>query len=141
MTKSLKYLAGMLLLAATVALLACGGEEPAAPAPVAEPTAPAASTAMTEQPTGAVPPTPSEAVPMQSGNRLQTVRDRGTLICASNNSLAGFGFIDDNGNTVGFDIDLCRAVAAAVLGDPDAVEYRPTPPPSAAPPCSPAKLT
>ena len=48
------------------------------------------------------------------------------MICASNNGLAGFGFIDDDGNTVGFDIDLCRAVAAAVLGDANAVEFRPT---------------
>jgi general L-amino acid transport system substrate-binding protein len=64
--------------------------------------------------------------PRMEGSRLQMVKDRGTLICASNNSLAGFGFIDDSGNTVGFDIDLCRAVAAAVLGDANAVEFRPT---------------
>ena len=62
----------------------------------------------------------------QGTSRLQTVRDRGTLVCASNNSVAGFGFLDSGGNTVGFDIDLCRAVAAAVLGNPDAVEFRPT---------------
>ena len=60
------------------------------------------------------------------GNRLATVRERGNLICAANNSLAGFGFVDADGNTRGFDIDLCRAVAAAVLGDANAVEYRPT---------------
>ena len=58
-------------------------------------------------------------------SRLDMVKERGKLICASNNSLAGFGFID-GGNTVGFDIDLCRAVAAAVLGNADAVEFRPT---------------
>ena len=60
------------------------------------------------------------------GNRLQDVRDRGRLICASNNSLPGFGAVDAAGNTVGFDIDLCRAVAAAVLGNANAVEFRPT---------------
>ena len=60
------------------------------------------------------------------GNRLATVRERGRVVCASNNSLAGFGFIDDAGNARGFDIDLCRAVAAAVLGDADAVDYRAT---------------
>ena len=60
------------------------------------------------------------------GNRLATVRERGRLVCAANNSLAGFGFIDDAGNARGFDIDLCRAVAAAVLGDPDAVDFRAT---------------
>lgn len=57
---------------------------------------------------------------------MESVKERGTLICASNNSLAGFGAIDANGNTIGFDIDLCRAVAAAVLGNPDMVEFRPT---------------
>ena len=57
-------------------------------------------------------------------NRLQAVRDRGTLICASRNDVPGYGFIDDSGNNVGFDIDLCRAVATAVLGDPNAIEIR-----------------
>ena len=61
-----------------------------------------------------------------SGNRLATVRSRGNLVCASNNSLAGFGRLDADGETRGFDIDLCRAVAAAVLGDADAVTYIPT---------------
>ena len=60
------------------------------------------------------------------GNRLAQIKERGRVVCASNNSLAGFGFIDDSGNTVGFDIDLCRAVAVAALGNADAVEYRPT---------------
>ena len=126
MTKSLKYLAGMLLLAATVALLACGGEEtPSAPAPAADPTTPA--TAMAEPPTEAVTATDTpDAVPVQSGNRLANVKSRGTVVCANNTQLAGFGFIDAGGNTMGFDVDLCRAVAAAVLGDADAVEYQPT---------------
>ena len=63
---------------------------------------------------------------MMEGGRLAAVKERGTLICASNNSLAGFGFVDDAGNTKGFDVDLCRAVAAAVLGDANKVEFRPT---------------
>ena len=62
----------------------------------------------------------------EGGNRLAAVKERGKLICASNSSLAGFGAVDEAGNTVGFDIDLCRAVAAAVLGNADAVEFRPT---------------
>ena len=62
-----------------------------------------------------------------SANRLETVRERGRLVCASNNSLAGFGRLDSaSSEVVGFDIDLCRAVAAAVLGDPDAVTYQAT---------------
>ena len=59
-------------------------------------------------------------------SRLQTVKDRGNVICASNHNLPGFGVIDDAGNAVGFDMDLCRAVAAAVLGNAGAVEFRPT---------------
>ena len=57
-------------------------------------------------------------------SRLDTVRERGHVICASRNDVPGYGFIDEAGNNVGFDIDLCRAVAAAVLGDPDAIEIR-----------------
>ena len=57
------------------------------------------------------------------GGRLAAVRERGRLICASNNAIAGFGYLEDGGN-VGFDIALCRAVAAAALGDPNAVEVR-----------------
>ena len=55
-------------------------------------------------------------------SRLDTVRDRGEVICASRNDVPGYGSIDSAGNNVGFDIDLCRALAAAVLGDPNAIE-------------------
>ena len=58
--------------------------------------------------------------------RLERVRDRGAVACASNDTLAGFGYSDASGNVKGFDIDLCRAVAAAVLGDPNAVELHNT---------------
>ena len=61
---------------------------------------------------------------MMEGSRLQTVKERGRLICASRNDVPGYGSLDDAGNSVGFDIDLCRAVAAAVLGDPSAIEIR-----------------
>ena len=60
-----------------------------------------------------------------SGSRLGLVRERGKVICASRNNVPGFGYLDDRGNPIGFDIDLCRAVAAAVLGDPNATEIRP----------------
>ena len=63
---------------------------------------------------------------MEETSRVDLIKERGQVVCASNNSLAGFGFIDAAGNTVGFDIDLCRALAVAILGNPDAVEYRPT---------------
>ncbi len=59
-----------------------------------------------------------------AASRLETVQERGHIICASRNDVPGYGFTDEAGNNVGFDIDLCRAVAAAVLGDPDAFEIR-----------------
>ena len=59
-------------------------------------------------------------------SRLATVQERGTLVCAINTVLPGFGALDADGNNVGFDIDQCRAVAAAVLGDANAVEFRQT---------------
>ena len=61
---------------------------------------------------------------MATGDRLAKVKDRGKVVCATRNDVPGYGFIDDAGNNVGFDIDLCRAVAAAVLGDPNAIEIR-----------------
>ena len=68
---------------------------------------------------------PAGAAPESSGeSRLEQVRARGSLVCAGNNANPGFGFLQD-GNNVGFDVDLCRAVAAAVLGSPDAIEFRP----------------
>ena len=61
---------------------------------------------------------------MMGDSRLDTVKDRGKLFCASRNDVPGYGSMDSAGNNVGFDIDLCRAVAAAVLGDPNAIEIR-----------------
>lgn len=60
----------------------------------------------------------------ESGNRLATVMERGKVICASRNDVPGYGYLDSSNNNAGFDIDLCRALAAAVLGDPNAIEIR-----------------
>ena len=57
-------------------------------------------------------------------SRLERVRDRGSLVCATNVVTPGFSYLGQGSNNAGFDIDLCRAVAAAVLGDPSAVEFR-----------------
>ncbi len=58
------------------------------------------------------------------GNTLQLVRDRGVLKCGANAGVPGFGYLDPDTNEFsGFDVDFCRVVAAAVLGDADAVEY------------------
>ena len=57
---------------------------------------------------------------------LDDVKARGKLNCGVTTGLAGFAAPDANGEWKGFDVDVCRAVAAAVLGDPNAVEYVPT---------------
>jgi general L-amino acid transport system substrate-binding protein len=57
---------------------------------------------------------------------LSVVKQRGTLSCGVNTGLAGFGQADDKGNWAGLDVDYCKAIAAAVLGDATKVEYLPT---------------
>ena len=54
---------------------------------------------------------------------LQTVKDRGYLICGVNAGLPGFSAADEEGNWTGLDVDFCRAVSASVFGDADKVEY------------------
>ncbi|HUH17181.1 MAG TPA: transporter substrate-binding domain-containing protein, partial [Methylomirabilota bacterium] len=67
------------------------------------------------------------AAPPPAEGRLALVQERGELICGVNGSLQGFSFLDaETGENTGFDADFCRAVAAAVLGDPDAVVFRAT---------------
>jgi len=57
--------------------------------------------------------------------RLQIVQDRGKVVCGSRTDLLGFGYLDAAGKNIGFDADFCRAVAAAIFNDPDAVEFVP----------------
>jgi general L-amino acid transport system substrate-binding protein len=83
--------------------------EPAAGA-TPEPTAEA--TAATEAPAAAAP------------GLLQRVRERGQLLCGTNADLPGFGFYDSvRARWSGFDVDFCRALAAAIFGDANAVEF------------------
>lgn len=56
---------------------------------------------------------------------LSEVKARGVLNCGVNPGLVGFAAPDANGNWQGFDVDFCKAVAAAVLGDPAKVNYVP----------------
>ncbi|GEM45998.1 amino acid ABC transporter substrate-binding protein [Deinococcus cellulosilyticus] len=58
-------------------------------------------------------------------DKLDTVKKRGKLVCGVNDKLPGFGFLDSNGKYSGFDVDFCKAVAAAVLGDASKVQYVP----------------
>lgn len=64
-------------------------------------------------------------VGIASAATLDDVKARGSLKCGSNTGLAGFAAPDANGNWEGFDVSLCRAIAAAVLGDGQAVEFVP----------------
>lgn len=57
-------------------------------------------------------------------SRLSTIKARGNLICGVNGQLPGFSFVDENGEYSGMDVDLCRAVAAALFDDPSKVEFR-----------------
>ncbi len=68
---------------------------------------------------------PAPVTPAKAGEVLQTVRNRGQLICGFHGSFPGFGSVDAAGNAVGFDVDFCKAVAAAIFGDPNKVQYRP----------------
>lgn len=56
---------------------------------------------------------------------LAAVQQRGSLVCGINGALPGFSQLDEaTGTYSGFDVDFCKAIAAAVLGDPGKVEYR-----------------
>ncbi len=70
-------------------------------------------------------PADTVEVVQSDGGRLAAVQERGSLICGSNDTLPGFGIVDDAGEYSGFDVDFCRVVAAAILGDASAVEYVP----------------
>ncbi|MBX3015056.1 MAG: amino acid ABC transporter substrate-binding protein [Caldilineaceae bacterium] len=108
------YYIGMVLsMVLGMIVAACFG---AAPLPVAtEPTAAPAEAPATEAP-----------AQQASQSTLQIVQDRGRVICVGNSVLPGFGFLDEQGNFSGFDVDFCKAVAAAIFGDATAIEVRPT---------------
>jgi general L-amino acid transport system substrate-binding protein len=56
---------------------------------------------------------------------LNAIKDRGQLICGANGTLAGFGLPDPQGNWTGFDVDFCRAIAAAIFNDPTKIKFVP----------------
>lgn len=64
------------------------------------------------------------AVPAAQAATLDDVRTRGHLICGVTEGAPGFATVAEDGTWTGLDIDFCRAVATAVLGDRDAVRYR-----------------
>lgn len=109
-----------LFILAAMILVACGGEAETVEVPVT-----VEVTRIVEVAGEAGPP---QAVTFEGGgDTLGSVQDRGTLKCGGNQSVPGFGYIDpDTNDFSGFDIDYCKAIAAAVLGDPTAIEIRPT---------------
>ena len=79
--------------------------------------------------------------PAFAGPTLDSVKQKGFVQCGVNTGLAGFGAPNDKGEWSGLDVDICRAVAAAMFGDATKVKYAPPPPRSASPRCSRAKST
>jgi general L-amino acid transport system substrate-binding protein len=64
------------------------------------------------------------SITAQAGT-LEDVQKRGAVSCGVSTGLAGFSQKDEKGNWSGIDVDVCRAVAAAVLGDASKVQYKP----------------
>ncbi len=121
MQKSISRLLALLGLLMAFSLIAasCGNDDDSsadAPSNTATPSATADSGA------------DAEATPIvlaQNGGTLQTVLDRGNVRCGSRDDVPGFALLNDAGEYEGFDIDMCRAVAAAIFGDADEVEIVP----------------
>jgi len=65
------------------------------------------------------------SAPAASADTLASIKERGYLQCGVNTGLAGFATRDDDGNYVGFDVDYCRALAAAIFGDAGSVRFTP----------------
>jgi len=60
----------------------------------------------------------------QVAPQLDTIRARNAIRCGVHESVPGLSALDAQGNRVGFDVDYCRALAAAILGDANRVEFR-----------------
>ena len=93
----------------------CGGDEEATTTPSETAATPAGEVATTVAEVTVV--TPS------AGGTLARVRARGSLRCGVGDSAIGFAEPQEDGSYIGFDADFCRAVAAAIFGDADAVEF------------------
>jgi general L-amino acid transport system substrate-binding protein len=65
------------------------------------------------------------AAPAEAGATLDAIRSRGTLTCGVNTGVAGFSQPDSQGNWRGLDADICRALAAATVGDATKVRFVP----------------
>jgi len=104
----------VLIAALAIVAAACGDDDATTETTVAT-TAGATTT---------VAPTQPDVGQPTEGGTLAAVKARGVLRCGVSGSLVGFSQTQPDGNQFGFDADYCRAVAAAVLGDANAVEFR-----------------
>ena len=97
------------LVASIAIALVFGCQDKPAPSPSNSPTAIPSPKAAAKDPEGI----------------LERVKARGKLICGVNGKLRGFSYVDDKGEWSGLDVDYCKAIAAAVLGDAKAVDFKP----------------
>ncbi len=65
------------------------------------------------------------SLPAYAGKTIDAIKQRGQLVCGVSTGLAGFSAADSQGKWAGLDVDMCRAVAAALLGDGNKVKYVP----------------
>jgi general L-amino acid transport system substrate-binding protein len=65
------------------------------------------------------------AMPAHAGKTIEAIKARGQIVCGVNTGLAGFSAADSSGNWTGLDVDVCKASAAALLGDASKVKYVP----------------
>lgn len=63
------------------------------------------------------------AATVAQANTLKTVKNRGAVVCGVSQGLPGFSNPDNQGSWTGMDVDVCRALAAAIFGNPKAVKY------------------
>jgi len=115
------------LLSLAIFATACGSGAPQTVevTRVVEVTKVVVATAAAPAATVAAPAATAAPAPAGFGETLKKVKARGKLICGVNDQVPGFGFLDKGtGAFSGFDVDFCKAVAAAVFGDITKIEYR-----------------
>ncbi|WP_269606791.1 amino acid ABC transporter substrate-binding protein [Prochlorococcus marinus] len=60
-----------------------------------------------------------------NSSRLNLIKNRNELICGVSGKIPGFSFLKSNGSYQGLDVDICKAFAAAIIGDSEKIQYRP----------------
>jgi general L-amino acid transport system substrate-binding protein len=67
----------------------------------------------------------ASAAPAFAGKTLDSIKQKGQLVCGTNPSLPGFAAADSQGNYTGLDVDVCKAVAATILSDANKIKWVP----------------